>query len=123
MKQAIAIKWAEMLESGLVPQAYATNRNEKGLCVTSVLNNLHATLHPKIAATQTNPKMYLGCDYGVAKDVMEWSGIKTGYGAIGGGPRIKCGNGSYDTLMSANDTGHARFTTLAKYIRENWMTL
>ena len=122
MKKAIALAWATMLESGTIGQTRGRNRDKNGMCVTAMLNNVHAVAHPAIAAKQKDPSVYLGSSYGVALEVKKWSGIKSHVGCFGKGPSLMHFGVRHPSLMSANDSG-VSFKELAAYISKNYATL
>ena len=81
MKKKIALQWAEALESGEYSQITGELREidasgqTVGFCCLGVLCNLHAIAHPKIAATQTDPDLYLGKSTTLPQEVREWAGM------------------------------------------------
>lgn len=123
MKKAIAIKWAEMLESGLINQVYGKNRTAAGMCVMGMMNNVHAVAHPAVAKTQMSPLVYMGGTYGASEPVRKWAGLKSSSGFTLTGPKINYNGVKWESLLRANDAGKVPFPVLAAYIRKNYATL
>ena len=91
--------WAHALESGKYPQTQQSLRDSKGLCCLGVLCDLHAQMHPAIAALETDPEVYMGEATVVPDEVRDWAGLEGDTGEFKGDKKV---NGSYD-LASLND--------------------
>ena len=143
MKKAVALAWAEALESGEYEQTEGTLRNTilkdgvptQAFCCLGVLCNLHAIAHPKIAATQDDPMMYLKADTDLPREVMKWAGIKSKSGEFADPdgypskrPRSlqldKDGDTLHETdLIGLNDNLQYTFKDIASFVREHWRKL
>lgn len=78
MKKRIAKLWVKALKSGKYKKGRGQLRDYMGqFCCLGVLCDLHAQAHPEIAATQTNPEVYLKEDAFLPQEVMDWAGMKT----------------------------------------------
>lgn len=150
MKKAVAMAWAEALESGEYTQATGTLRTTvfldggkaskqaiatTGFCCLGVLCNLHAIAHPKIAAKQEDPFTYLDADVDLPKEVMKWAGIKTKSGEFYSPDGYsnkrpenlkfdKDGDTMHETdLIGLNDNLEYSFKDIADFVRTHYRKL
>ena len=107
MKPEIAKKWIAALRSGEYKQARGHLRVGSNFCCLGVLCNLHAQAHPKIAARQTNPDLYMGYSGCLPATVQAWSGMISANGAL-----------LNDTLANRNDAGDS-FHKIANFIEKH----
>ena len=74
LKPEIKQLWLAALRSGDYKQAQGVLRNpSNAMCCLGVLCNLHAQAHPKIAAAQDDPTVYMGDSSLPPEDVMKWA--------------------------------------------------
>ncbi len=108
MNKEIAAAWVAALRSGEYQQGHEQLRDNDQFCCLGVLCNLHAQAHPKIAARQHDPTMYLGQIKFLPDKVMRWAGMKSINGRYGVTKQV-------DTLAFDNDSGKS-FKRIAKII-------
>lgn len=83
MNPEIKAKWVAALRSGKYKQTAGVLRETEcdepgktlGFCCLGVLCNLHAMAHPKVAATHTDPNVYLGETELLPEPVRKWAGL------------------------------------------------
>ncbi len=117
MNKYVKKKWLEALRSGEYKQTRGKLRRNRGknkasFCCLGVLCNLHAQAHPEIAATQTDPKSYIGATELPPVEVMEWAGLEAK------DPVIAIGHGVHERttrLSVLNDSGYS-FKEIASLI-------
>jgi hypothetical protein len=112
MKPEIKAKWVKALRSGEYKQGRNRLRDGDSFCCLGVLCNLHAQDHPKTAATQNNPAVYLGYSQTTPPRVARWAGLTIdGY------------EDEENELMWRNDGLNGRpkhnFRQIADYIEKN----
>lgn len=75
MNAEIKKLWVAALRSGDYKQGRSRLRNsyDNKFCCLGVLCNLHAQMHPDIAAKQTSSAMYFGEDCYLPKKVKQWA--------------------------------------------------
>lgn len=74
IKPKIKKLWVAALRSGEYKQTHGQLRNEEaGFCCLGVLCNIHAQMHPEIAARQQDPNMYMGSREFPPVAVDEWA--------------------------------------------------
>lgn len=122
MRKAIAMKWVAALRSGAYKQTTSRLRDDKGFCCLGVLCNVHAQEHPKIAAKQTDPTMYLENGYTFPVEVMKWAGLSSDIGEKRNRGQLVISGDHYRHLASANDNGIS-FTEIANWIEKNYKEL
>ena len=122
MRKAIAMKWVAALRSGDYKQTNSQLRNDKGFCCLGVLCNVHAQEHPKIAAKQTDPGMYLESAYTLPTEVMKWAGLSSYIGEKRDYKQLAIGGDYYHHLAAANDSGIS-FKRIANWIEKNYKEL
>ncbi len=111
MNKEIKAKWVAALRSGSYVQGTGMLRSEGNqFCCLGVLCNLHAQVHPKIAAKQKDSESYMGESEILPTEVMNWAGVDTQ-------------NGWWFarkfTLASLNDAGTS-FSDIAKIIEQHF---
>jgi len=121
MKEAIALKWAEALESGEYKQARGKLRRVDKFCCLGVLCNLHAQAHPEIAAAQKKQSEYMGQTLGLSTEVARWAGMdEHGLGEFG----FELYNApNADSLADLNDQDKFTFKQIAEVIRQHYKEL
>lgn len=122
MRKAIATKWVAALRSGDYKQTNSQLRNDKGFCCLGVLCNIHAQEHPKIAAKQTNPTMYLDSGYTLPDEVIRWASLSSDIGEKRDHGKIIINGDVYHHLAAANDSG-VSFKRIANWIEKNYKEL
>lgn len=120
MKQEIANKWADMLESGEYPQSKMSLRSPEGYCCLGVLCELYRQETEsgewEDDGFVTNNKKMWSSDWSAETlplDVQEWAGMVSA-------------DGTYDytkSLVRLNDSANFKFTGIATFIRKNWEKL
>ena len=85
MNKKIKAKWIAALRSGKYIQGRRRLRisgymGADKFCCLGVLCNLHAEAHPRIAQAQTSPREYLGHSAMLPPKVMQWAGLRPGFG-------------------------------------------
>ncbi len=116
MKKAIAMAWADELDSGKYKQGRGQLRNEQNkFCCLGVLCNMHAEAKPKFAAKQTLATFYGDWQDIPPPNVINWAGLKYRDGSV-------AINGVSESLAELNDDG-ATFKTIAEIIRKHWRQL
>ena len=114
MKPSVKKAWVKALRSGKYTKGTLQLKDKSGChCVFGVLCEVHALKHPKIAAEQTDPEKYMGCQYGLPKEVKEWAGF----------PDEKASmsvdiNGRRWHLMTLNDDTTHTFEQIADLIEQ-----
>ena len=109
MKPEIAKKWIAALRSGEYKQTKGHLRVGSNFCCLGVLCNLHAQAHPKIAARQADPDLYMGYSGALPATVQAWAGMISANGVL---PDIP------DTLANRNDAGDG-FRQIANLIEQH----
>lgn len=99
MNKKIKALWVAALRSGEYKQGHRQLRSGDKFCCLGVLCNLHAQAHPKVAAKETDPILYMGRLGFLPPAVVKWAGLQYDYGAR---VTIKAFNGS---LSHHNDSG------------------
>jgi len=132
MKQEIAIRLAEALESGDYPQTKGCLRDRNGFCCLGVASDLHAReTGNHWSKTDSLFPEYMGEANYLAPAVLEWSGFHAWTGCTVDGSDVFEGieppfldvNGSpFRCLSVANDEG-VPFAIIAKALRRNWSKL
>ena len=132
MKQEIAIRIAEALESGLYPQTTGCLRDRKGFCCLGVASDLHSIETGRHwRKTDTLFPEYMGEANYLAPAVLEWSGFHAHTGCTVDGSNVFEGieppvldenGGTFKCLATANDAG-VSFELIAKALRRNWSKL
>jgi len=117
MKKAIAMRWADALESGEYPQAQSYLRTSAGFCCLGVLCNLHAQDHPKFAATQIRQYVYDGSSNLPSQRVQQWAGMHTARGELPDGSTLTQHNDGFTVTSPKN------FKQIAALIRKHWRQL
>lgn len=122
MRKEIAMKWVAALRSGDYKQTTSQLRNAEGFCCLGVLCNIHAQEHPKVAAKETNPYVYLGSSYTLPEEVMKWAKLSSDIGQKQSRAWFDLNGTQYHHLASANDTG-VSFKRIATWIEKNYKEL
>jgi len=107
----IKAKWVAALRSGDYKQGHFQLRKNNEFCCLGVLCNLHAIAHPEIAAKETDPRSYMGCDGFLPAAVTKWAGRDTGSEKI-------TIDGHEAQLVTHNDTFKHTFDQIADAIEE-----
>jgi hypothetical protein len=97
MNPRIKKMWVKALRSGAYKQGKGRLRNNNEFCCLGVLCNLHAQAHPKIAAKQTDPGLYMGAQAFTPDAVVKWAKLPH-YN-----PRVRLANGDFISLSRLND--------------------
>lgn len=123
MRQDIAIKWAEALESGEYPQTKLCLRDDAGFCCLGVLTDLYIKEHSMVWKKREFNELYGVESRGqsgeftessvLTREIMKWSHVSTPQGQVGTG-------GGF--LAGLNDRG-TPFPEIARLIRSNWEVL
>jgi hypothetical protein len=119
MKHSIAKQWAAALRSDDYKQGRFQLRCGDRFCCMGVLCNLHAQAHPKIAAQQRRPHIYMGQKAYLPSEVIKWAGIKTGNDPILPASATKV-RGAVRYFSSLNDAHRLSFNEIADLIDANW---
>lgn len=131
MKEELAMKWADALESGEYKQSQHQLRDANGFCCLGVLCNLHALEHPEIAAAQDSIFEYMGSEGGLPDAVQNWANMNGNEGEFTGGVIVN----NAVTLAQLNDgcagvpslnrgpTKPHTFKQIAKIIRKHYKDL
>lgn len=119
MKPAIKKLWVEALRSGRYKQGFGELRTnyltasgapqKATFCCLGVLCNIHAELHPKLAASQKDPNEYFGEESYLPERVAKWAGLEPN-------PTVAFSGGEWQ-LAELNDNGRS-FKKIAKLIEE-----
>ena len=119
MNKKIKKLWVDALRSGEYKQGKNQLRNEKNeFCCLGVLCNIHAQLHPKIAAKNKDQQYYYGDEDVLHQKLVEWAGLDDEVGGV-----VKYRKKGEDiilrnwTLAELNDAGVC-FHTIADLIEE-----
>ena len=116
MNPKIKKLWVHALRSGVYKQGkYVLRTEDNKFCCLGVLCNIHAKLHPKIAAEQTDPTKYMGRMSFPPPEVLQWAGLHSF------DPGVTLPNGVFRTLAELNDGAGVRkhsFKRIAKLIEE-----
>jgi hypothetical protein len=116
MKKAIAMEWADLLESGMFKQGrgYLDDGNKQ--CCIGVLCNIAANRNI-CTITKEESRLKFDDNGGTAPDsVLEWSGLQNSQGAF-------INNNSRVLLTVLNDDKGKSFKEIAEIIRENYKKL
>lgn len=100
MNQEIKAKWVAALRSGEYKQGEGQLRSGDKFCCLGVLCNLHAQAHPEVAATQSDPELYMGERFLPPATVRAWAGFAFADGP--NGPYLRLGHRT-DHLPVLND--------------------
>jgi hypothetical protein len=118
MKRSIAKLWAAALRSGDYKQGVGKLRTaDDRFCCLGVLCNLHAQAHPKIAAQQESPQIYLGHECCLPPEVAEWVEALSFQTTAGD---LRIGSSS---AIHMNDCGKVPFDKFADLIDTHWKTI
>jgi hypothetical protein len=122
MKRNIAKQWAAALRSGDYKQGRFQLRRGDQFCCLGVLCNLHAQAHPKIAAQQRRPHVYMGQKAYLPAEVIKWAGIQTGDDPML--PKLPTKatkvQGAVRYFTSLNDAHRLSFDKIADLVDANW---
>lgn len=80
MNKKVKKLWVDALRSGEYHQTDGALRRGNTFCCLGVLCNIHARLHPLIAAKQSWSGEYMGQSEFLPATVMRWAGLQTDYG-------------------------------------------
>lgn len=80
MNPEVKDRWVAELRSGEYKQGKKRLRTGDAFCCLGVLCNLHAQAHPKIAAKQRTPDLYLDEGGVLPFTVVRWAGLPDQWG-------------------------------------------
>jgi hypothetical protein len=109
MKKEIALQLADAITSGHYIRTGDTNRRTDpktgatSFCIGGVLINLFAQAHPEIAAKETDPHSFLGCDSTLPWQVRVWAGVQSASLDHRDNKYITIAGLTYGSLQEAND--------------------
>jgi hypothetical protein len=122
MKRSIAKLWVAALRSDDYKQGRFQLRCGDRFCCLGVLCNLHAQTHPRIAAQQSRPHIYMGQKAYLPFEVIRWAGIETGDDPkLSASVTTTLGKARYFT--SLNDAQRLSFNEIADLVDANWETI
>lgn len=113
MNKEIKKLWIKELRSGNYKQGTKRLRNNNTFCCLGVLCNLHAKMHPEVAAKQTDPTMYIGEVAFLPLQVQRWADIHRS------GEYVSS-MGVARSLVCENDLNYKTFKEIAKIIDKNF---
>ena len=105
MNPQVKAKWVAALRSGEYKQGRRQLRTKNNrFCCLGVLCNIHAQEHPRIAAEQKSPTLYMGVCGTLPAEVVEWA-VMPAY--IEG------------QLVDMNDLSKMNFKQIADWVEKN----
>ncbi len=127
MKEEIADKWIEALESGKYKQGHHALKREDGYCCLGVLCDISGQ------GRWNRPKGYISSEYAIRDSgnanklwlpdaVREWAGMRTCSGDLGDANSVYFGERECGNLSALNDAG-ASFKDIVAVIKQNWEEL